>query len=100
MGHKYSQLLHVLRHKFKFVTPAGHGDDHKWVELRLTGVPPIRTKVSHGAGEASKEIEAMIARQLRVSNAFFRGMIDCTNSCEDYYRQLETDPRPPFRPGS
>lgn len=64
---------------------------------RLINGPTIRTKVSHGTGELSKALEGAIARQLKVRTTFFRGMMDCHNSYEDYCQKVCAMP---FSPGS
>ncbi len=86
----------LLVQKFGF-SPAGNQSvDHAWYQLKLEGFPAIKTKVSRGAGSLSKQLEGMIARQLRVRRAYFDGMFSCRNSSEDYQRQVEEDPFPPW----
>ena len=96
MPYKPEEVERKLRNKFAFRSAKGHSVDHHWFELQLLGLPPILTKVSHSRKEIGSTLEGMIARQLRVRTRYFQGMIDCTNSRNDYYRQVEEDPYPPF----
>lgn len=96
MPYKPREVEARLRDKFGFSEAATKSDDHRWFELVLPDLPPIRTKVSHSRQPISAQVEAMIARQLRVRNPFFRGMMDCHNSSADYRRQIHDDPYPPF----
>ena len=93
---KRRDFVRLLTQKFGFVPSATHGDDHDWYELTLPGMPTILTRVSHGASEISDVLLGLIARQLRVHAPYCRGMFQCTNSREDYYRQLRSGPYPPF----
>ena len=96
MSYKPKEVEGKLRDKFAFNPAKGHSSDHRWFELRLPGLPPIITKVSHSRKEIGPNLEGMIARQLKVRIPYFRGMIKCTNSRRDYYRQVQEDPYPPF----
>lgn len=85
----------TLQSKFGFISvPKSSG--HRHYVLKLDGLPPIWTMVSHGKQDISSKLEAAIAKQLRVRVAFFREMISCTKSREEYYRQVRTDPFPPW----
>jgi len=96
MPYKPKEVEGKLRDKFGFSPAKGHSLDHHWFELQLSGLPPILTKVSHSRREIGPKLEGMIARQLRVRTPYFRGMVDCTNSRADYYRQVREAPYPPF----
>ena len=96
MPYKPKEVERKLRDKFAFSVAKEHGFDHRWFELKLSGLPAILTKVSHNRKEIGANLEGKIARQLRVRTRYFRGMIDCTNTREDYYRQVREDPYPPF----
>ena len=96
MGLKYRDLESLLQSKFRFVRAEHHESGHRWYELQIPDGPTVRTKVSHGTGELSKSLEGAIARQLRVRTTFFRGMMDCHNSYEDYCQKVRTTP---FSPG-
>ena len=85
----------LLQTKFGFSPAKSHSSAHRWYELHLPGLPPIRTFFSHGK-KRSADLESKIARQLRVRRDYFKGMIDCTNSREDYYNQVRQSPYPPF----
>ena len=89
-------IENCLQDKFCFSPATGHGSDHPWYELRLLGLPPIRTKVSHSKREIRAELESKIAKQLRVRTAFFRRMIGCQEDYDDYCRQVREDPYPPW----
>ena len=90
------ELEACLRNKFHFQPDTTHSDDHHWYKLKLPGLPPIRTFVSHSGKDIDVGLEAKIARQLRVKKVVLRGMVACTNSCEDYYHQVKEDPFPPW----
>ena len=96
MSIKVKHLESLLTDKFHFSRSPHHSTDHRWYELHLEGVPVILTKVSHTKKEISAALEGKIARQLRVRKTFFRGMVICSNSCEDYYHQVKEDPFPPW----
>lgn len=95
---KTRDFVRLLRRKFGFVPCTTHGDDHDWYELTLPEMPTILTRVSHvhqSPSEISDVLLGLIARQLRVRAPYCRGMFQCTNSREDYYRQIRSDPYPP-----
>jgi len=91
---KPKDLERLLVNKFRFSPTEQHRVDHHWYELQLPGLPVILTKVSHSRKEIGKNLESMIARQLRVRKAYFQGMVNCTNSREDYYRRVKEEPFP------
>lgn len=90
------KLEAVLGNKFEFKPSDGHSDNHKWYELQLDGLPVIATRVSHNKKEIRNKLEGMIARQLRVRTPFFREMVRCTKSRDDYYEKVRKDPFPPW----
>lgn len=96
MPRKPSDLETVLQRKFGFAPAREHSSDHRWYELRLPGLPPILTKVSHGRKEITAKLEGKIARQLRVRGPYLQEMLDCSHSREEYYQKLRDDPFPPF----
>jgi len=96
MPRKPKEIERLLQSKFGFSPAKGHSSDHRWYELHLPGLPTLLTKVSHGKKEIHRRLEGKIARQLGVRNQYFRGMMDCTYNCEDYYRQVREDPFGPF----
>lgn len=96
MPYRPREIIDCLVHKFGFTQD---NRDHKFLNLRLPGCPPVRTKVSHGRRQIPIAIQTLIARQLRVTNRYFQGMIDCTNDRDDYYRQVETAPPPSWLTG-
>jgi hypothetical protein len=93
---KPKKVASVLESKFGFEEAKEHSDDHKWLALRLDGIPAIITKLSHSRDDIGKKLEGMIARQLRVEKQFFVGMIECTNDRDTYYTRLRTNPVPSF----
>lgn len=87
------EILWTLRTKFKFDDIKGKQADI-YVKLELPGVKPVVTKVSNPKSTRStvgKKLEGMMARQLRVETQYFREMIGCTRSCEDYYERLKSE---------
>ncbi len=79
--------------KFHF---ALHEGDHLFFVRELAGGKRLRTKVSHGRHELSAQLEAEMARQLRVPVPFFRLMISCTRSNEDFENQVLSAPTRPW----
>jgi hypothetical protein len=96
MPYKPKEVEAKLQDKFGFSKAVTHSLDHRWYELRLPGLPPILTKISHSREPISPTIESKMARQLRVRHPFFKGMMDCNKSNDDYRRQVREDPYPPF----
>ena len=90
------ELEQILLRKFDFSYAENRSDDHIWFELELPGLPVISTYISHGNTPIDKSLEGIIAKQLRVRTQYFRGMRDCHNSREDYYRQVRENPYPPW----
>ena len=70
--------------------------DHKWFELQLDGIPPIRTKLSHSNKDVGSKLEGRIQKQLRVRKKFFHELMDCTKNLSEYEKQIRSDPYPPF----
>jgi len=85
-----------IQNKFGFEPAAERSSDHKWYKLRLEGLPTISTFFSHSKKDLSPKLEAIIARQLRVSRTFFLDMIRCTKAAQDYERQVRETPDPPW----
>lgn len=96
MGLRPSLVDGRLRNKFEFVPDKGHETGHKWYSLRLPGLPPVRTKLSHNKKELTAHLEGEMAKQLRVRRAFFVEMMSCTKSRDEYYESIRNDPIPPW----
>gem|GEM_PF-753999 len=96
MPYKPNEIEAKLQDKFGFTKAGTHSSDHRWYELKLPGLPTVLTKVSHSREPISAKIESKMARQLRVRHPFFKGMMDCNQSNDDYRRQVREDPYPPF----
>ena len=90
------ELESLLINKFGFSPARGRSEDHRWYELQLPGLPAIATYVSHSKEEIRDKLESKIIRQLRVRKTYFRGMLSCDNSSQDYRRQVRDDPYPPW----
>ena len=88
-----------LKNKFGFSPAVGRESGHRWYELKIEGLPVISTKFSHGGKEINDFLESIISKQLRVRKPFFREMIGCTKSSEEYQEQVKEDPFPPFNKG-
>ena len=93
MPYKPIEIERMLARKLKMTI---HNADHKWFEMKLQGLPPIRTKLSNNKKDVGPGLEGMICRQLHVKKTFFTGLMDCTKSKEDYEHQVRADPNPPF----
>lgn len=85
------EIAQILRRKFKF-EDAKEKKKEIYLRLELPGVAPIVTHVSHNKSTRTtvgKVLEGKMARQLRVDTPYFKGMLQCTISCEDYYQRLK-----------
>jgi len=89
MPFKPNQIEKALLNKFEFAPSLHKATDHRWYELRRPGRKTILTKLSHSGKDVGKELEPKIARQLEVTTPFFREMIRCTKSKEDYYAIID-----------
>lgn len=97
MGFSAEDIERKLITKFLFIKSERHEKGHIWYELKLADLPIIDTRVSHGKPEhISDAILSKIAKQLHVHNPFFKQMIQCTKSKEDYYNEVHQNPFPPF----
>jgi hypothetical protein len=94
---KAHQIADCLCNKFRFEPKRKTGHVH--YELRVAGLPPIRTHVSHHHGkhaDVGPQLLAAIAAELHVRAGFLKEMLTCTKSREDYLQVLRSDPYPPF----
>lgn len=96
MPYKPKEVEALLETKFGFTPAPSHEKNHTWYVLMLPELPPIRTKVEHHRRPIGSKLEGRMARQMRVRPAFYRQMLDCTQSCENYYSKVREDPYPPF----
>lgn len=97
MGFSADDIERKLITKFSFIKSDRHEKGHIWYELKLAGLPVIETRISRGKHEQiSDDLLSRIAKQLHVRNPFFRGMIQCTISKEEYYFEVTHNPFPPF----
>jgi hypothetical protein len=90
------EIENTLLNKFAFTPAPTRGKDHRWLELTLPGLPAIFTKFSHTREDIGDPLWRKIAMQLRVRPQYLTGMIDCRNSRDAYYKQVRTDPFPPW----
>jgi hypothetical protein len=96
MARDNRKVENSLLNKFAFSRAANKGVDHRWLLLELPGLPPIITKFSHTREDIGTQLWQKIAAQLRVQSSYLNRMIDCTKSREDYYKQVRSDPYPPW----
>ena len=94
MVHRPGEIASRLQSKFAFVEDDSRSKDHKCFVLRLDGLPPIRTKVSHSRSDVRDKLLGIMAKELQVRTTFLNGMLDCSNSRDDYENQVRTDPFP------
>jgi hypothetical protein len=90
------EVENKLLNKFAFAPARTRGDDHRWLELTLPGLPAIVTRFSHTREDIGDPLWRRIAMQLRVRPQYLTGMVSCSNSREAYYKQVSTDPFPPW----
>ena len=86
------EIARQLKGKFTFGDADNRGDDHRWFELTLPDVPTVKVKVSHGNAEPGPTLVSKMAKQARVPSSFFKKMIECTRSKEQYYAVLRGAP--------
>ena len=96
MSRRNRDVESSLLTKFQFSSCDSRGDDHRWVELKLEGLPAIRTCFSHAKENIGPVLWKKIAGQVRVRSQYLDEMIDCTKSCSDYYKQVRDAPFPPW----
>lgn len=87
-------IRRCLLHKLGFTEDKGR--DHHWYTLILPSHRVVRTKVGRHSRDYGSVLEGKMARQLRVNVTFFRELVSCTKSREDYIAQVETHPVPPW----
>ena len=90
------EIEEKLLNKFNFVESTNREDSHRWIELRLEGLPTIRTHFSHGKQQMGRDLWQWVAHQLKVRPNYLDGMIDCAHTREDYYHQVRESPYPPW----
>ena len=91
MPWKRREIENKLTGKFGFSEAEHRGSNHRWYELQLPGLPVVLTKVSHSLKEIGRALEGKIARQLRVTTAYFREMMSCSQERDDYYENLQNE---------
>lgn len=90
------EVERTLIRKFAFTRADRRADDHRWLQLKLDGLPAVFTKLSHTREDISDRIWGLIAQQLKVRTPYLNGMVDCTNGREAYYTLLRMAPFPPW----
>ncbi len=86
MPRKARDVRGKLTRKFLFEPAKGKATDHDYLQLTVPGVARIVTKFSWGQPEIRDDILSLMAKQLRVTNPMFAGMLDC-NVTGDQYRE-------------
>jgi hypothetical protein len=99
MARRNREVEQRLLTKFEFSEAPNRESGHRWVELRLEGLPVIATYFSHARQDIGEDstLWKMIARQLRVRRNFLNQMMDCTKSRDAYYKQVREEPYPPWQ---
>lgn len=90
------EIEDMLLQKFGFEEDETAALDHRSYVLRLQGLPPIWTKVSHSREPIRDKLQAAIAKELRVRSSFYDRMMECNHSREEYVQQVRDDPYPPW----
>lgn len=93
MPHKPPEIEIMLLKKLKMKSEDA---DHEKFCLEIEGIPTIRTKLPNHKKDIGDVLEGRIHKQLRVRKQFFRELMDCTKSREDFINQIRNDPYPPF----
>ena len=87
MPFKPGVIEEKLQSKFLFVFESDKKKHRNYV-LRLDGLPPVRTHVSHSRDEIRDKLLGAIARELHVDCGYFKGMISCNHTQAEYYQRL------------
>ncbi len=87
MPSRNTEIKRLLQSKYGFRSAT---KEHVWIELKLPDMRPVRTCISHSRQTLGQDLEHKMARQLLVTISYFREMIGCTKSCEDYYSHLRS----------
>lgn len=91
MSRDNREIERILLTKFEFAECENRADDHRWVELKLPGIPTIRTFFSHAKQSIGDDLWKKIAAQLKVRSPYLDGMVDCTNSRDDYHKKVKDE---------
>lgn len=81
------EIERVLLSKFDFEV-VRQKRRHRHLQLKIDGCAAVTTMLSHSNQTLSRGLESTVAKQLKVQTQFFREMIGCTKSREEYYRHL------------
>jgi hypothetical protein len=92
MSRKVREIETKLLNKYGFVAAKQHASDHKWLQLDLPRLSRILTKLSHGRGEVHAHLEGKMARQMGVPAPFFKTMLDCKKTKQEYYATVQANP--------
>ena len=93
-GRKASDVKDSLTKKFGF-GPAP-GDKHEVYSCGVPDVGTVSTHFSRGKKEISDQLLGIMAGQLLVTGSYFRGMLDCKNSCDAWIKQIQEAPVGPL----
>lgn len=80
-----------LTQKLEMTLRDRRGDDHRRYDLIIAGKRVARTMVSRGSGYRTlgDDLVGRMARQLHVTSPFFRELISCTKSRDEYLSKLK-----------
>jgi hypothetical protein len=99
MAFKPRQVVDKLTRELGFERIQNRGDDHIYYAAQLADdLPVIEIHFQHSGGEIGPNLEATLAKELHVSQGFFRSMVSCKKNLEQYIEVLRTNPNPPFPP--
>ncbi len=72
------------------------GDSHEFYSRYVPGVGQVSTHFSHGETELKERLIAAVAGQLRVTGSYLKAMLDGKKTCEDWVKQIQTNPAGPL----
>jgi len=89
VGYKPSYVEKILMNKLGMYLKKKPNDSHSWYVLEIKGLNPITTKLpTNHKEDIEDQLLSIISRQLQIRPNFFKGILDCHISRDDYIKFL------------
>ena len=89
MGYKPSDVEKILIKKLGMSLKSRPNNPHSWYVLEIEGLNPITTMLpTNHKKDIEDSLLSIISRQLQVKPIFFKGILDCHISRDDYLKLL------------
>ena len=89
MGYKPSDVEKILIKKLGMSLERRPNNSHSWYVLEIEGLNPITTMLpTNHKKDIEDSLLSIISRQLQVKPIFFKGILDCHISRDDYLKLL------------